>query len=73
LLWHREINQQMLEEMWHSLVGLLHPTLLHQQPRSLDELFELLKDATWHDFFQVHRAAFLLLHPFQRSYQAVDA
>uniref|UniRef100_A0A383W6X3 Uncharacterized protein n=1 Tax=Tetradesmus obliquus TaxID=3088 RepID=A0A383W6X3_TETOB len=52
LLWHREINQQMLEEMWHSLVSLLHPAL-HSQPRSLDELFELLKDATWQDFFQV--------------------
>jgi hypothetical protein len=43
---------QMLEEMWHSLVALLHPTM-HQQPHTLDQLFELLKDATWHDFFQV--------------------
>jgi hypothetical protein len=42
----------MLEEMWHSLVGVVHPTL-HQQPHTLDEIFEQLKDATWHDFFQV--------------------
>jgi hypothetical protein len=54
LLWHRDINEQMLKEMWHSLVALLHPTM-PEQPHTLDELFELLKDATWHDFFQVRQ------------------
>lgn len=53
---YQEINASMMEDMWRTLAVQVHPRHVLDRrdgPPTLDEIFSLLADATWDDFWNI--------------------